>query len=145
MTVKLLGHLRTVLGLAGPVAVFLLQPIPEIPPLSRYALAAFVLTGVSTYLYTFWTGRPRIARIPGAEASGWLGVVGIPTSERTPERYLEHYVLRAITPIRAYAAEAADNGDIAHGRHLRNQHSNLGLAAVMLTGVVCAVLLVLRW
>ena len=124
--------------------MFLLQPIPQIPPLSGYLLAAFTFTGVSTYLYTFWTGRPRITRTPSPNASGCLGVVGIPRSQRTPERYLKHYVLRAIAPIGAYAAEAADNGDIAHGRHLRNQHSNLGLAAMMLTGVLCAVLLVLR-
>ncbi|WNV85029.1 hypothetical protein [Umezawaea sp. Da 62-37] len=96
MTARLLGYLRTILSLAGPTVVFLLQPIPEIPPLSRYALIVFTLTGVSTYLYTFRTGSPRITRTPGPDASGWLGVVGIPRNERTPERYLEHYVLRAV-------------------------------------------------
>src|SRR4051812_12969534 len=104
MTARLLGHLRTIVGLAAPVAIFLLQNTPEIPPWSRRGLIVFTAAGVATFLYTFWTGRPRITRTPGPDASGWLGVVGIPKNERTPGRYLEHYVLRAVAPVAAYAA-----------------------------------------
>ena len=144
MTGRLLAHLRAILGFAGPIAAFLLQPTLDVPLLAAGAVSMFLLTGVATYLYTVWTSRPRITRTPNPSSSGWLGAVGIPKNERTPGRYLEHYVLRAVAPIAAYGAEASDNGDVAHGKHVRNQYSNVGVTVLVLTGVLSVVLLILR-
>ncbi|ONI92567.1 hypothetical protein ALI22I_03420 [Saccharothrix sp. ALI-22-I] len=41
VTGALLKELGSVFGLAGPIVVYLLQPIPGIPPWSRYALGVF--------------------------------------------------------------------------------------------------------
>lgn len=144
VTGTLLTQLGAVFGLAGPSVVFLLQPIPGIPPWSRGALGVFLLIGAATYLYTSWTNRPRIPRTPTADASDWLAVVTIPRTERTTERLVEHYVLRALNPISSYAAEAGDHGDIAYPRHRRNQYSSLGTTLLVLTGVLSVVLLLLR-
>lgn len=144
ITATLLKDLGGVFALAGPIVVFLLQPIPGIPPWSRYALGVFLLIGATTYVHTMWTNRPQIPRVLGADSSGWLAVVAIPKKERTAERLVEHYVLRSLNPVASYAAETGDHGDIAHPRHRRNQYSSLGSTVLVLAGVLGVVLLLLR-
>lgn len=145
VTARMITSLQAILGLGGPAVAFLLQQDLHVPPISRVALAAFALVCAATYLYTCWTSRPRLPREPGPDSSGWYGVVGIPKQQRSPQRLLSHYVLRAVDPVTAYARDAADNGDVAHHKHRRNQRSGVGITASVLLGVLCVALLLLRW